>query len=374
LKEEKHDVIVIGAGPAGCAAAKILSENGAKVLLLDKFGFNKEKGCGGGLTPKAVRLLKKIFPVIQLKANPVKKLELHYGFEGHSKKVCGMLFNRPLFHVTSRSTLDRDLLKVTAESSVSFRKERVRFVRKTGELFVVETDNQSYRAEYVIIAAGVFGSRLLTDTIKQRYSNIVHYKAPKLSNAVSLIFFENGYAWYFPGLEEASIGSGVYVEGKPSFYISKENLSITPYKIPENEEYHVTPIPDFSVGFAYEVNEFVEGCLVIGDSAGLVDSWTGEGISYALYSGMLAARAVMKYRKSKLNKNYLRELRPLMENLVMATGLRNSFSRNFPEKIQLVKDKRFARLFFTYVSCFSKSVLGLALKSYLIPGHKVRID
>jgi len=321
LKEEKHDVIVIGAGPAGCAAAKILSENGAKVLLLDKFGFNKEKGCGGGLTPKAVRLLKKIFPVIQLKANPVKKLELHYGFEGHSKKVCGMLFNR-----------------------------------------------------YVIIAAGVFGSRLLTDTIKQRYSNIVHYKAPKLSNAVSLIFFENGYAWYFPGLEEASIGSGVYVEGNPSFYISKENLSITPYKIPENEEYHVTPIPDFSVEFAYEVNEFMEGCLVIGDSAGLVDSWTGEGISYALYSGMLAARAVMKYRKSKLNKNYLRELRPLMENLVMATGLRNSFLRNFPEKIQLVKDKRFARLFFTYVSCFSKSVLGLALKSYLIPGHKVRID
>ncbi|OAA31745.1 hypothetical protein AT15_02660 [Kosmotoga arenicorallina S304] len=374
MQVERYDVIVIGAGPAGCAASKILSENGARVLLIDKFGYDKDKGCGGGLTPKALRLLKKIFPRTRVEANPVRKLAVNYGKNGQTKKVCSLLFKNPIFYITTRSILDGELLKAAIESGLEFKKERAIAVEKSSEFFKVKTDNTEFHADYVLIAAGVFGLSLLTDKFHQKYSSIVHFKAKKLSNAASLTFFENGYVWYFPGVEKASIGSGVYSEGKQSFYKSMDNLKSTRYEIPENIDYRVTPIPDFSLDFIYKANELMDGCLLIGDSAGLVDSWTGEGISYALYSGMVAAKSIIKYRNSGLNKKYLRELQPILENLVMAVGLRNSFLRNFPEKVQLIKDKKFARLLFSYVSIFSKSIFGLGLKSYFIPGAKVRIE
>src|ERR1700752_4752310 len=51
------DVIVVGAGPGGSATAYHLAKHGAKVLLLEKTEFPREKGCGAGLTPRAVKQL-----------------------------------------------------------------------------------------------------------------------------------------------------------------------------------------------------------------------------------------------------------------------------------------------------------------------------
>jgi menaquinone-9 beta-reductase len=49
-----HDVIVVGAGPAGSSAASFLARRGLNVLLLDKSGFPRDKVCGDGLTPQAL--------------------------------------------------------------------------------------------------------------------------------------------------------------------------------------------------------------------------------------------------------------------------------------------------------------------------------
>ena len=60
------DVMVVGAGPAGCAAAYDLTANGIRVLLVDRTEFPRRKVCAGGLTIKTIRALRySVDPVIQ---------------------------------------------------------------------------------------------------------------------------------------------------------------------------------------------------------------------------------------------------------------------------------------------------------------------
>ena len=54
---EPYDVAIIGAGPGGAATAHYLALAGLRVLLLDKFNFPRDKTCGDGLTPRALRIL-----------------------------------------------------------------------------------------------------------------------------------------------------------------------------------------------------------------------------------------------------------------------------------------------------------------------------
>ena len=57
LPAETADVIVVGAGPAGASAALRLAQAGLDVLVLEKARFPREKVCGDGLTPRAVKAL-----------------------------------------------------------------------------------------------------------------------------------------------------------------------------------------------------------------------------------------------------------------------------------------------------------------------------
>ena len=56
-----YDVIVVGAGPAGCTAAKALAEKGYKVLLVEKFKMPRYKSCSGVLIKKSMELVKSYF-------------------------------------------------------------------------------------------------------------------------------------------------------------------------------------------------------------------------------------------------------------------------------------------------------------------------
>jgi flavin-dependent dehydrogenase len=80
---EKWDVIVVGAGPAGCAAAYELATSGRSLLLLDRCDFPRRKACGGGVTMKAARVLRySITPVV---AATVYGIQVSKNFE-HSAK------------------------------------------------------------------------------------------------------------------------------------------------------------------------------------------------------------------------------------------------------------------------------------------------
>ncbi|MCI0826401.1 MAG: FAD-dependent oxidoreductase, partial [Chloroflexi bacterium] len=65
---EQHEVIVVGAGPAGSATAYFLAIQGIDVLLVDKSDFPRDKTCGDGLTPRALHILDQMGLLDDLKA------------------------------------------------------------------------------------------------------------------------------------------------------------------------------------------------------------------------------------------------------------------------------------------------------------------
>ena len=112
---ERFDAIVVGAGPAGSTAAFRLSRAGARVLLVDREHFPRDKPCGGGLTYRAVRELP--VPVDAVVEDVVDRVELGFDF--------GRRFERrsdgPLILMTQRRRLDAHLAEQAAAAGADFR-------------------------------------------------------------------------------------------------------------------------------------------------------------------------------------------------------------------------------------------------------------
>jgi len=112
---ERFDAIVVGAGPAGSTAAYRLSRAGARVLLLDRERFPRDKPCGGGLTYRAVRQLPvSVEPVVE---DTVRRVQLGFRY--------GRRFERqtegPLILMTQRRRLDAHLAEQAAAAGADFR-------------------------------------------------------------------------------------------------------------------------------------------------------------------------------------------------------------------------------------------------------------
>jgi len=87
-KRDLHDVVIVGAGPGGSAAAHYLARHGLDVLLLDKAEFPRDKTCGDGLTPRALSILEDmgLFETLNREGFPIKGIEL-IAPRGHSFRV-----------------------------------------------------------------------------------------------------------------------------------------------------------------------------------------------------------------------------------------------------------------------------------------------
>src|SRR5205823_13959568 len=110
-----HDVAVIGAGPAGSTAAYRLSRAGARVLLVDKAKFPRDKPCGGGLTLRAVRELPlSVDPVVE---HVVERMAFRFRY--------GSIFERgsggPLLLLTQRRRLDHFLAEPAPAAGADLR-------------------------------------------------------------------------------------------------------------------------------------------------------------------------------------------------------------------------------------------------------------
>ncbi len=303
------DVLVVGAGPAGVAAAITAQQRGLQTIVVDKATFPRDKTCGDALTAHAVRLLARLgFDVDALPSYTAIPGTVIVSPDG-TRVSLPMPADGRLAGVVPRLDLDAALVAHAKTRDVVVREGAgiCELATKAGVVRARLADDTCIQARWIIASDGQYSTvrRLLDGDMRhdlgsshafRQYFSGVH------ETRLHVLFERDllpGYAWVFPlPGGRANVGFGVVrgpgVTGKSLARVSRELSSrphirsvIGPRATPEGSP-RSWPIPA-----AFDATKLSSGrVLFAGDAAGVVDPLTGEGIAQALQTAMLAAGAV----------------------------------------------------------------------------------
>jgi geranylgeranyl reductase family protein len=287
-----RDVIVVGAGPAGCSATLELAGRGVGVLLVDRSRFPRWKPCAGGITPKGIAFLPD--PLRALVEHTASRVLLSCG----PRQSTRLDVARPVGWMVHREDFDLAHLQlVRALPGVEVREGcRVDSVRETADRVVVETSTGNLVAAAVIGAdgAGSVVSRAVRDPAGRRFAVAFEAEAtvddPPPEVQFDFEAFPGGYGWVFPKRGRCSVGGYVLAarshdlrDRLDRFRLAWPHLAVLE---PHRTRGHRVPLGG--------TRQPLSGRRVVlaGDAADAVDPLTGEGIALALRTGTLAAAAV----------------------------------------------------------------------------------
>ena len=303
------DLLVIGAGPAGCAAAITATRAGRSVVMIDKATFPRDKTCGDGLTAGALRTLESLgVPLSSLDASvPVAKA-IVVSPSGR-QVVLPLPSDGEHARVMRRIDLDAALVHATRAAGVTVLEAATLTELKSLDTAVEATldDGRSLTAPFAIAADGNYSTarRLLSPEaapVLGEWSAFRQYFA-HVDDPTLWVLFERdllpGYAWVFP-LPGGRANVGLAVRRRPDVtgkvlaamwrdLLDRPSLRSVLGPHAEAEGAHrAWPIPSH-----LDSTRLTHGrVLFAGDAAGVVDPMTGEGIAQALETGVLAARAI----------------------------------------------------------------------------------
>jgi geranylgeranyl reductase family protein len=324
---EAYDALVIGGGPGGAAAAFHLARGGARVLLCEKQSYPRDKVCGDGLTPRAVA---------QLDAMGLREeyqgwsrsagLKVHGG--GHVIELpWPELTEFPSFGLARpRTDLDQLLARTAAKAGAELWETtevvaplvqhglvRGAVLRRDGE------DPVDVRAEVVVAADGAssrFGQALGLNRDEQRPIGVAirqYYRAerdvdPWIDSYLELRRGDDllpGYGWVFP-LADGTVNVGVGLLNTSAHFRNVNYQRLLKDWVPAvGPEWGFAPDDALAkprsaplpMG-ASRHPPLYRGVLFVGDAAGLVNPFNGEGIDYAMESGRLAAETALAVLES----------------------------------------------------------------------------
>ncbi|WP_341729821.1 geranylgeranyl reductase family protein [Brooklawnia sp.] len=320
------DVVVVGAGPGGSSVAAFLARQGLDVLLLEKSGFPRDKVCGDGLTPRTVRMLGRLGVDISPSSGWVrnKGLRIYGGRVEPFEMPWPQLTAFPDFGLVCPRSVFDDLLAGVAVQAGARLHTGVRVAapivddRSGRVLGVTDAQGREYRAPIVVACDGV-SSRLAEASgrprlVKRPMGVAVrsYYTSPKGSMDWIESYLElwdglpgesnllPGYGWVF-GLGDgvANVGLGMLDSskafGKTDYrQLMRTWLDNTPEEWGFREANRLEPIRGAALPMAINRKDlYRDGLMLVGDSAGMVNPFNGEGISYAMESAEMAARAIV---------------------------------------------------------------------------------
>jgi geranylgeranyl reductase family protein len=306
-----HDVIVVGAGPAGSATAHHLARAGVRTLLVDKQDFPRDKVCGDCLSPRAQHYLAGLGLLDAVAAEAHAATHIRFRAPGGAEAGTDIrgdhsLPDRTL--VLPRARFDHLVQRRALDAGAEFRVGHVRELLPAGG---VRLGAEALPARLVVIATGAALSLLKRTPLapRRRVHSIAarcyltRGSTPEAADwGPDLRFFFDhlplpGYAWLFPtGPDSANLG--YWYTGDADISAASE-LSRLLAEHPELSRLTAGAEPPTKVaGFPIRTDfltapKVAPGLLAVGEAAGLVNPFTGEGIDYALESAALAAEAII---------------------------------------------------------------------------------
>jgi geranylgeranyl reductase family protein len=294
----KYDVIVIGLGPGGAAAAHELARRGISVLALDKARLPRYKVCGGGVSVRLVPFLPDGFHAVV--EDSITRV--HLSNAGRSESV---FETRPFAHMVMRDRFDAWLAGCAREAGAEIRDgEPAVAVEETGPGVRIRTPKGQYDAKVVVGADGAHSlvARWLFPKIETGRCFAVEYEYRTAAASqwrgrvwVDIGAIRYGYAWVFPKDGGLSVGIGAFYDQPLDL---RGHLARFIRRVPDGSLQSGTAPKLLGHPVPAHLSEqpLVKGhALLVGDAAHLVDPFFGEGIYYAVRSGQWAADAIAEH-------------------------------------------------------------------------------
>ena len=333
LSQDSADVIVVGAGPGGSTTAAYLAMAGLDVLLLEKTHFPREKVCGDGLTPRAVRELITLgIPTpeddgwIRNKGLRIigggMRLQLDWP-DTTSFPPYGLVRTRQDFddilarHAVKNGAKLREGINVTAPIIENGRVVGVE-AKEMGVDGRATGNTMTFRAPLVIAADGNSARLALAMGREKREDRPIgvavraYYTSPRHDDDYLESWLElwstdeegnkillPGYGWIFGvGDGTSNVGLGILntskAFGRTDYRdVMKRWVATMPAEWTYNDETITGPIRGAALPMGFNRSPmYADGLLLVGDAAGAINPFNGEGIAYAMESGRIAAEVV----------------------------------------------------------------------------------
>jgi len=310
-----HDVVILGAGPAGSSCAHYLARFDLDILLIDKANFPRDKACGDGLTPRALRILEDMGVLDDLKSTGywVNKVAIHApNGSTVTASVPKKGENPDYILIVPRLTLDDVLRKAALEKGASFiGGYRVSEVQQEDGVVILRGEKEHrevvVKGKVAIIATGASTGLLIRMGLLKRVPPMI---------LAARAYFEGlqglrrqiqarmddipmpGYGWVFPISEtQANMGIGFWPSrwmgkrrpksARSAFQAFVDGRSLRPMM---DGARRIGPVKGYPLRTDFGLSPtYSERIMLIGEAAGLVSPLSGEGIDLALESGKIAA-------------------------------------------------------------------------------------
>ncbi|CAB4863128.1 unannotated protein [freshwater metagenome] len=325
------DVIVVGAGPAGSTTAYYLAQAGLDVLLLEKTAFPREKVCGDGLTPRAVKQLIDMGVDISAENGWIRNKGLRIVGGGHSIEIpWPQLSTYPDFGlVRTRKDFDQALAEHAVAAGARLL-ERTSVIgpimdESTGRIVGVRAQvknedgtagpQKAFHAPLVVAADGNSSRLSLAMGLQKRDDRPMgvavrtYYTSPRTNDDWLESWLElwdgdkllPGYGWIF-GVGDGTVNVGLGILNTSSAFGNVDYkdlltrwLEQTPQEWGFREANRTEPIRGAALPMGFNrTPHYTRGLLLVGDAGGMVNPFNGEGIAYAMESAAIAARTIVQ--------------------------------------------------------------------------------